>query len=87
MTVKKLIRSLYIFDRLCYSKRIIITGTYVGSNYKYVDQLFNLYIKCNFVYMYKQIQHTRNEGQKMDEITQYYNFTIPLDQVQKRVKE
>ena len=30
-------------------------------------------------------RHTRSEGQIMGETTQYYNFTIPLDQVQQRV--
>ncbi|MBY5952858.1 RHS repeat-associated core domain-containing protein, partial [Algoriphagus marincola] len=69
------------------------TGT---ANYTFsLDKNGNLNIgvydtKTEYSFLYHAPgtdRHTRSEGQIMGETTQYYNFTIPLDQVQKRVEE
>ncbi|MFZ6663665.1 RHS repeat-associated core domain-containing protein [Peijinzhouia sedimentorum] len=69
------------------------TGT---ANYMFsLDKKGNLNIgvydtKTEYSFMYHALgtdRHSRSDGQIMGETTQYYNFTIPLDQVQKRVEE
>lgn len=60
----------------------------LGKNGNLNIEVYDTKTEYSFLYHAPQTdRHSRSEGQIMGETTQYYSFSIPMDQVQKRIKE